>query len=176
MSQAAEILLGPVGGADGVGLVGLDKGHQARAHRIKGDPCLAAEYADGAFCVRYYDSILPIAPDSYGLVLGHRMEAVVEALGENHEHVQELQSILTALSHLPGFADELTPDQIAERGREKEIIKRRGRIVCLPQAVTTSPRRYRARGALRTMLRNWVAAGGWWLGLPRERIAAWYRR
>ena len=34
----------------------------------------------------------------------------------------------------------------------------------------------RAAGALRGMLRNWLAAAAWWLGLPRERIAAWYRR
>jgi rSAM/selenodomain-associated transferase 2 len=55
-------------------------------------------------------------------------------------------------------------------------LKRRGRLACLRPAVTTSARRYRAGGALRTMLRNWLAASGWWLGLPRERIAAWYRR
>ncbi len=55
-------------------------------------------------------------------------------------------------------------------------LKQRGRLACLRPAVTTSARRYLAGGALRTMLRNWLAAGAWWLGLPRERIAAWYRR
>ena len=55
-------------------------------------------------------------------------------------------------------------------------LKRRGRIACLALPATTSARRYRAGGALRTMLRNWAAVLGWWLGLPRERIAAWVRR
>ena len=48
--------------------------------------------------------------------------------------------------------------------------------LCLPLPATTSARRYRSAGALRTVLRNAAAVAGWWLGLPRERIAAWVRR
>jgi len=55
-------------------------------------------------------------------------------------------------------------------------LKRRGRIACLALPATTSARRYRSAGALRTLLRNAAAVAGWWLGLPRERIAAWVRR
>ncbi|HEY8153218.1 MAG TPA: TIGR04283 family arsenosugar biosynthesis glycosyltransferase [Myxococcota bacterium] len=55
-------------------------------------------------------------------------------------------------------------------------LKRRGRLACLALPAVTSARRYRAAGALRTMLRNWAAVAAWWLGLPRERIAAWVRR
>jgi rSAM/selenodomain-associated transferase 2 len=55
-------------------------------------------------------------------------------------------------------------------------IKRRGRLALLPLPVTTSARRYRARGIARTVLRNAVAAAGWTLGLERRRIAEWYRR
>ncbi len=55
-------------------------------------------------------------------------------------------------------------------------LKRRGRIICLRLAVTTSARRYHGAGALHTVLRNAGAATAWWLGVPRERIAAWYRR
>jgi len=51
-----------------------------------------------------------------------------------------------------------------------------GRLAHLPLAVATSGRRYRARGVLRTFLRNALAALGWGLGLDRERLAAWYRR
>ena len=40
------------------------------------------------------------------------------------------------------------------------VCKRRGRIACLPLAVTTSARRYRAGGVLRSMLRNGLAAAG----------------
>lgn len=55
-------------------------------------------------------------------------------------------------------------------------LKRRGRLALLPQAAVTSARRYRQRGVLRTMLRNWAAAAGWSLGVDRERIARWVRR
>lgn len=55
-------------------------------------------------------------------------------------------------------------------------IRREGRLARLPLAVATSARRYRRRGTLRTVARNAVAAAGWWLGLDRERIAAWYRQ
>lgn len=52
-------------------------------------------------------------------------------------------------------------------------IRRHGRLVVLPLAVTTSARRYEGR-VLRHMLRNWVALAAWRLGLDRSRIAAWY--
>lgn len=55
-------------------------------------------------------------------------------------------------------------------------LRRRGRLEILPLAATTSARRYEARGVLRTMLRNWLAAAAWAAGLDRGRVAAWYRR
>jgi len=55
-------------------------------------------------------------------------------------------------------------------------MRRRGRLVLLPHAVTTSARRYRARGVLRTWLRNTVALAAWSLGVDRRRVAAWYGR
>lgn len=54
-------------------------------------------------------------------------------------------------------------------------LKRRGRLARLPAAATTSPRRYRERGVLRTFLRNLGALAAWRLGLDRARVAAWYR-
>jgi rSAM/selenodomain-associated transferase 2 len=55
-------------------------------------------------------------------------------------------------------------------------LRREGRLARLPLAITTAARRYRARGTLRTVLRNLLAACAWGLDLDRERIAAWYRR
>ena len=55
-------------------------------------------------------------------------------------------------------------------------IRREGRLVALAFPATTSARRYEAHGALRTMLRNWIAAAAWALGADRARVAAWYRR
>jgi rSAM/selenodomain-associated transferase 2 len=50
-----------------------------------------------------------------------------------------------------------------------------GRLARIPLPVTTSARRYLARGTARTLARNALAALAWWLGLDRERVARWYR-
>jgi rSAM/selenodomain-associated transferase 2 len=55
-------------------------------------------------------------------------------------------------------------------------LQRRGRLALLALPATTSGRRYRARGVLRTWLRNALAAAAWGLGVERGRIAAWYGR
>ena len=85
---------------------------------------LQLSYENGAFFLNYYQAKLPLAPRSYGAILGHRLPALVEALGIDDEHVLELQSILTALRYLPP-PTEKAPEKIAERNREKEVIKRR---------------------------------------------------
>ena len=88
-------------------------------------------YEDGAFFVYHYETKLPVAPRTYSHILAGRVEPLKEQLGEENEHLQELQSILTALSYLPPRT-ELDSEKIAERNREKEIIKRR--IVALYEA------------------------------------------
>jgi rSAM/selenodomain-associated transferase 2 len=55
-------------------------------------------------------------------------------------------------------------------------LKREGRLALLAVPVVTSARRYRAGGPLRTMLRHWVAAAAWTLGVDRRRIAQWAGR
>ncbi len=55
-------------------------------------------------------------------------------------------------------------------------LRRHGRFVLLPADATTSARRYLERGVARTVLRNSGALLGRALRLPRERLAAWYRR
>ena len=55
-------------------------------------------------------------------------------------------------------------------------LKRRGRLVLLALPATTSARRYRERGPLRTAARNLLAALAWACGCERGRIAVWYRR
>lgn len=54
-------------------------------------------------------------------------------------------------------------------------IQRLGGFAMLRSAVTTSARRYLQRGVARTVWRNALALAGWSLGLPRARLAAWYR-
>jgi (1->4)-alpha-D-glucan 1-alpha-D-glucosylmutase len=88
----------------------------------RGELRLAPE--DGAFFVSYGQWRLPVAPRTYDSILGHALDGLAEAVGEENERVQELQSIRTALNYLP-LRTELDPEKIAERNREKEIIKRR---------------------------------------------------
>ena len=51
-----------------------------------------------------------------------------------------------------------------------------GRLALLDLPVTTSARRYRARGVARTLFRNAVAAVAWRFDVDRRRIANWYYR
>ncbi len=85
---------------------------------------LQLDYANGAFLVDYFDTKLPVAPDTYSAILGRALTPLMDALGGDDERVRELQSILTALGYLPPMS-ERDPGKIAERDREKEIIKRR---------------------------------------------------
>src|SRR5262249_49362689 len=62
---------------------------------------LRLHFSDGAFHLSYYDRQFPVAPRTYGEILRVRLDHLARTLGEEHEHVQELRSILTALSHLP---------------------------------------------------------------------------
>lgn len=55
-------------------------------------------------------------------------------------------------------------------------MKQRGKLANLTLPATTSARRYLQGGVLRTMLRNWLAASAWVLGVDRARVAAWYRQ
>lgn len=81
-------------------------------------------YDDGRFFVLYYDHRLPIAPRSSTRILAHRLDVLLKDAGADHPHVQELQSIITALNHLPARS-ERDPLRVAERYREKEIVRRR---------------------------------------------------
>lgn len=85
---------------------------------------LALEYADGGFALRYHDTRLPLDPRTWVQVLTLRLEALTTALGEQDPHLQEYQSIITALSNLPPRT-ETAPERIRERLREKDVIRRR---------------------------------------------------
>ena len=88
------------------------------------DGKLRLAHEDGAFFIYYYETKLPLTPRSYSSILEHRLDRLAETLGKDNESLQELQSILTAISYLPGRT-ESDPEKLEERNREKEIIKRR---------------------------------------------------
>jgi (1->4)-alpha-D-glucan 1-alpha-D-glucosylmutase len=78
----------------------------------------------GAFRVVYYDHRFPLAPKSWPRILGPARELARAVLGETNQGVLELESILTALAHLPARS-ERDPLKGQERQREKEIVKKR---------------------------------------------------
>ncbi len=78
----------------------------------------------GGFEVRVYDKHLPLAAGSWALVLQPAVAFLKGQLGESNEHVLELESILTALSHLAP-AEEQDAARVRERQREIEVIRRR---------------------------------------------------
>ena len=83
---------------------------------------LQVHYDDGSFYLSYYEHQFPIAPGTYRYVLDLALKNLEQFKDE--EFYAELQSILTALEYLPRRT-ETDPERIAERTREKEIIKRR---------------------------------------------------
>jgi (1->4)-alpha-D-glucan 1-alpha-D-glucosylmutase len=83
---------------------------------------LQVRFEEGAFYLAYQNQKLPIAPGTYRLVLEMALENLAEYKDE--EFYAEFQSILTALEYLPRRT-ETDPEKIAERAREKEIVKRR---------------------------------------------------
>lgn len=85
---------------------------------------LRVVYEDGRFVIHYYDHRLPVAPKPTVLILAHRLPELIEEMGAKSLQVMELESIITALRHLP-FRQDRAPESVAERNREKEIIKRR---------------------------------------------------
>jgi (1->4)-alpha-D-glucan 1-alpha-D-glucosylmutase len=85
---------------------------------------LRLAYEDGAFFIHYGQWKLPVAPRTYGSMLGYDLDMLVQTLGEENKHTLELRSIMTAVSYLPPPTEQ-DPERIAERNREKEIIKRR---------------------------------------------------
>ncbi|HSH39788.1 MAG TPA: malto-oligosyltrehalose synthase, partial [Chthoniobacterales bacterium] len=83
---------------------------------------LKVRFEAGAFYLNYYEHEWPIAPGTYR----HVLQIALDFLEPHREEdfYAEFQSIITALDYLPRRT-ETDPARIAERAREKEIIKRR---------------------------------------------------
>ena len=88
------------------------------------DGKLRLDFENGAFFIVYYDAKLPVAPRTYSAILSRANDRLSESLGKDDPHLLELQSILTAIGHLPPRT-ETDPEKLEERRREKEVIKRR---------------------------------------------------
>ncbi|MGC1718818.1 MAG: malto-oligosyltrehalose synthase [Isosphaeraceae bacterium] len=78
----------------------------------------------GAFHVQYHEHRFPLDPKSYRTILEPALQSISNELGAEHEATLEYQSVLTAIRNLPEHQDS-SPQHVAERHREKEVIKRR---------------------------------------------------
>ncbi len=85
---------------------------------------LKLEYSEGAFFIRYYQTLFPLDPRTYRLILARRMEEFKANLPAESKDLRELESIVTALEHLPERTETET-DRVTERQREKEVVKDR---------------------------------------------------
>ena len=85
---------------------------------------LKLRFEEGAFFISYQDIKFPVLPETYALLLQHRLEDFQNLSTDANPHLTELLSIVTALKHLPTVAEQ-DAEKIGERYREKEIIKKR---------------------------------------------------
>jgi (1->4)-alpha-D-glucan 1-alpha-D-glucosylmutase len=85
---------------------------------------ISIRFEDDTFVAAYYDARLPIAPRSWPHLLEPVLADLRRALGEADPNVLEVESILTALAHLP-LRTETARARTRERRREKEIARRR---------------------------------------------------
>lgn len=108
-------------------------------------------YHRGAFFVSYYETKLPISPRSSIFILDAVLDELKSSLDENHPYRLELESIITALSHLPPRT-QTDPEKVRERLREKEVTKRR-----LAALVTESRE---VKGALKKIVREFNGRRG----------------
>ena len=81
-------------------------------------------FVEGEFRVVFYNAPLPLAPHSWKQILQPAAARLRDKLDPASEQMAELESIITALTHLPDNS-ETDEAKIRERQREKDIVKRR---------------------------------------------------
>jgi (1->4)-alpha-D-glucan 1-alpha-D-glucosylmutase len=85
---------------------------------------IRALYDGGGFALDSSGTQFPLAPRSWTPLLERILVKAKERLTDTDGHVLELESIITALSHLPPRED-TDLARVRERQREKEVIRRR---------------------------------------------------
>lgn len=85
---------------------------------------LKVVYDAGTFFIEYKTRPFPVNPVTWPTILKPVVKELLPKLGEEDANLLELQSIITALEHLP-ITVERDLEKWKERAREKEIIKKR---------------------------------------------------
>jgi len=101
----------------------------AQYGRVLENGAFHLRFEGGAFVLGYGEHRLPLAPCTWPSIL-RGVRTRIERSGASPP---ELASILTAIEHLPGL-NETEPSRMAERAREKEIIKERLANLCASSA------------------------------------------
>jgi rSAM/selenodomain-associated transferase 2 len=129
------------------------------------DALAAPDVAGGAFRLRFDER----SPAMRIVEWGAHRRAALAGLPYGDQALFVRRRVLEAVG---GIA----PVPIAEDLDLVRALRAHGRLALLPLAVSTSARRYRKHGVLRTWARNALALAAWRLGVDRDRIARWVRR
>lgn len=95
----------------------------------RGELKLVFDPEKGEFSVFYFQHRFPVNPREYSSILGPAAERLKAQLPSNDENLLELESLMAAFGHLPG-REAASPEQRAERIRDKEVSKRRLATLC----------------------------------------------
>ena len=87
-----------------------------------GELKLVFDAEHGSFSVFYYEHRFPVDPREYPRILAHHLERLQARVGSEQPLLLEFQSLVTAFGHLPP-RDNVTPEAVAERARDKEVHK-----------------------------------------------------
>ncbi len=79
---------------------------------------------DDGFTVRYYDWVMPLAPRSWGRILGHRLGEPNERPGAEHPDLVELKSLIAWFSTVP-HRTETEPGRLQTAHGETEAGRKR---------------------------------------------------
>ena len=94
---------------------------------------LAFDAEDGAFSIFYYTHRFPVDPREYPRILEHGLDRLQARLGADHPVLLEFQSLVTSFGHLPG-RDDVLPESVSERARDKEVHKHHLASLCVGSA------------------------------------------
>jgi (1->4)-alpha-D-glucan 1-alpha-D-glucosylmutase len=85
---------------------------------------LTLAYEQGRFWIQYFETRLPVAPRSSTGILREALRQLRPGRDTDDDDATELESIMTALHHLPP-RDRTDPESVAERRRERLVSRRR---------------------------------------------------
>ncbi|MEM7409005.1 MAG: TIGR04283 family arsenosugar biosynthesis glycosyltransferase [Myxococcota bacterium] len=139
----------------------LPRGWSAAVRRALGDPAVAG----GAFHLEF-DERSPTMRWIEGFV---RVRIALWGLPYGDQAIFLRRRVLDAIGGVPQVPLMEDLDLVSR-------LKEHGRLVMLRERVTTSARRYREQGVVRTLIRHWVALSAWRLDIDRARLADWMGR